>query len=91
VNIPSKPRGLCWTKQSLRHYDGRIMPQTDPMGRQHFWVAFVPVEQIEKGTDRWALQQQFVSITPLRLDLTDERQLTQARTSFGCSEEGVIG
>jgi 5'-nucleotidase len=91
VNIPPNPRGICWTKQSLRHYDGRIMPQTDPMGRQHFWVAFVPIEQIEKGTDRWALQEQLVSVTPLRLDLTDEKQLTQTRTTLGCSEEGVLG
>jgi 5'-nucleotidase len=89
VNIPPNPRGLCWTRQSLRHYDGRIMPQTDPMGRQHFWVAFVPVEQIEEGTDRWALQQQHVSMTPLRLDLTDEEQLRRTRTRLGCKGDGV--
>ncbi len=90
VNIPAQPRGICWTRQSLRHYDGRIMPQTDPMGRQHFWVAFVPVEQIEAGTDRWAVQNGHVSITPLRLDLTDEKQLDEARTRLGCKDDGVV-
>jgi 5'-nucleotidase len=91
VNIPTAAHGICWTKQSLRHYDGRIVPQTDPMGRQRFWVTFVPIEQLEKGTDRWALQQGMVSITPLRLDLTDEEQLRHTRTSLGCAEEGVMG
>lgn len=90
VNIPPHPRGICWTKQSFRHYDGRIVPQTDPMGRQHFWVTFVPIEQIEEGTDRWALQQDHVSITPLRLDLTDEEQLRHSRTFLGCDGDGVI-
>lgn len=90
VNLPAHPQGLCWTRQSVRHYDGRILPQKDPMGRQHYWMAFVPVEQIEEGTDRWALQQQHVSITPLRLDLTDEKALAAARTRPGCSETGVI-
>lgn len=89
VNIPPSPRGLCWTRQSVRHYDGRIMPQTDPMGRQQFWVASVPIEQIEEGTDRWAMQQQHVSMTPLRLDLTDEQALARTRTRLGCTEVGV--
>jgi len=32
---------------------------------------------VEDGTDRWALQENYVSITPLRLDLTDEKQLAE--------------
>lgn len=89
VNIPTDPQGLCWTKQSLRHYDGRIVPQADPAGHMRYWVTFVPVEQIEEGTDRWAMQRNHVSMTPLRLDLTDEAQLEQTRTKLGCSNEGV--
>src|SRR5689334_8921598 len=37
VNIPVKPEGICWTRQSVQHYDGRVVPAKDPMGRQHFW------------------------------------------------------
>lgn len=90
VNIPPNARGLCWTKLSLRHYDGRIVPQTDPMGRRHFWVTVTPIEQIEEGTDRWALLHDQVSLTPLRLDLTDEEQLRQTRTKLGCAGDGVL-
>ncbi|HET6566998.1 MAG TPA: 5'/3'-nucleotidase SurE [Rhodothermales bacterium] len=80
VNFPGEePKGICWTRQSVRHYDGRVVPDTDPMGREHFWFTVVPVEAVEKGTDRWAINNSYVSVTPLRLDLTDEKALTEAK------------
>jgi 5'-nucleotidase len=77
VNIPPEPRGMRWTRQSVRHYDGRVVPQQDPMGRQQNWITVVPLEAPEEGTDRWALEHDYVSVTPLRLDLTDEALLAQ--------------
>jgi 5'-nucleotidase len=77
VNIPPQPTGLRWTCQSFRHYDGRIVPGTDPMGRHHFWFTVIPIEQIEPGSDRWAMNHGLVTMTPLRLDLTDEKLLKQ--------------
>ena len=76
VNLPScPPRGVLWTRQSVRHYDGKVVPGTDPMGRKHFWFTVVPIESVEEGTDRWAIERGYVSMTPLRLDLTDETAL----------------
>lgn len=79
VNIPEKPKGLCWTRQSVRFYDGAVVPGTDPMGRTHYWFTVVPMQAPEEGTDRWAFENGFVSITPLRLDLTNEAQLSAMR------------
>jgi 5'-nucleotidase len=80
VNFPARaPRGTAWTRQSMRHYDGKVVPGKDPMGRQHYWFTVVPVEATEEGTDRWAIEQGYVSMTPLRLDLTDHEQLDAAR------------
>lgn len=79
VNIPVNAKGLRWTRQSLRHYDGKVVPGTDPMGREHYWFTVKPVEETEEGTDRWAVDQGYVSITPLRLDLTDEEELAKAK------------
>lgn len=78
VNLPAQPHGIAWTRQSFRHYDGKIMPGMDPMGRQHFWYTVIPIEQVEPGTDRWAMAQGLVSMTPLLLDLTDHQQLADA-------------
>jgi 5'-nucleotidase len=80
VNLPSNPQGVRWTRQSVRHYEGSVVPGEDPMGRSHFWFAAYPRTGAEKGTDRWALEQNYVSLTPLRLDLTDERLLADAVT-----------
>lgn len=78
VNFPPNPRGMKWTRQSVRLYDGRIVPGMDPMGRKHYWHTVVPLEPADEGTDRWAIEQDYVSITPLRLDLTNEAQLVEA-------------
>lgn len=81
VNFPRVPRGLVWTRASIRKYDGRIVPTKDPQGRDLFWFTVAPIEGAEEGTDRWALEQGWVSLTPLRLDLTDEAQLQHARAA----------
>jgi 5'-nucleotidase len=75
VNFPAEPKGTLWTRQSVRHYDGKVVPSKDPMGRTHYWFTVFPVEETEEGTDRWALDRSFVSMTPLRLDLTDHEAL----------------
>jgi hypothetical protein len=97
VNLPREPRGLLWTRVSVRQYDGKIVPTKDPMGRELYWFAVSPLQGAEEGTDRWALEQGWVSMTPLRLDLTDEAKLafelardpldlvSAARTSAGKS------
>ena len=82
VNLPAGvPRGILWTRQSVRQYDGKVVPGKDPMGRNHFWFTVIPIENPEEGTDRRAIEQGYVSITPLRLDLTDLDLLTKFKTS----------
>ncbi len=81
VNLPPEPLGMTWTRQSVRQYDGKVIPQKDPMGRQHFWFTVVPVQGTEPGTDRWAVEHGYTSITPLRLDLTDHAELERLRSS----------
>lgn len=77
VNLPEHPAKIVWTRQSVRLYDGTIMPGMDPMNRKHYWFTVRPLEPAEEGTDRWAVESGFVSITPLELDLTDHEYLRQ--------------
>ena len=79
VNFPRHPRGLIWTRASVRRYDGKIVPTQDPAGRGLFWFTVTPIEGAEESTDRWAIEQGWVSLTPLRLDLTDGHALEEAR------------
>src|SRR5687768_7871564 len=43
VNLPPDPKGLKWTRQSVRQYDGKVVAGTDPMGRKHYWFTVVPL------------------------------------------------
>lgn len=70
VNFPPKPKDVLWTRQSVRFYDGKVIPAVDPAGKKYYWITVVPLEEAEEGTDRWAMENDFVSITPLRLDLS---------------------
>jgi 5'-nucleotidase len=79
VNLPPQPKGIKWTRQSVRFYDGKVVPGIDPMGRKHYWFTITQLEPAEEGTDRWAVENDYVSITPLRLDLTNEEELKKFR------------
>jgi 5'-nucleotidase len=83
VNFPRNPEGLRWTAQAVDQYNGRIVPDTDPMGREHFWFTVVPLERHKEGTDLWAFEHGFVSLTPLRLDLTHHEELARVAQSTG--------
>jgi 5'-nucleotidase len=80
VNFPERPKGIAWTRQSLRLYDGKVVPAHDPMGRSIFWFTVSPITEVDEGTDRWAVQHGLVSITPLRMDLTNDEELARVQS-----------
>ena len=47
----------------------------------------IPLEKAEEGTDRHAIEQGYVSITPLRLDITDHEELVKLKSE--CSFDSV--
>jgi 5'-nucleotidase len=77
VNFPPEPRGMRWTAQAVDQYNGRIVPGEDPMGRRHYWFTVAPLERHREGTDLWAVEHGYVSLTPLRLDLTNYDELAR--------------
>jgi 5'-nucleotidase len=87
VNFPREPRGMRWTAQAVDQYNGRVVAGHDPMGRQHYWFTVIPLERHAEGTDLWAVEQGYVSLTPLRLDLTDHDELARVTKQL----EFVIG
>ena len=79
VNLPPEPTGVRWVRQSVRHYDGVVTPTKDPYGRELHWLSVRPLEEVEEDTDRWAMRNGLVAMTPLRLDLTDHAALERLR------------
>lgn len=77
VNLPEDPQGICWTHQSVRQYNGKVVAGQDPNGRQHYWFAATPLTNPDENSDRWAVDHGLVSLTPLRMSLTDDEWLTR--------------
>ena len=75
VNLPNEPVGIRWTHQSVRAYNGKVVESQDPMGRKHYWFSAIPLTAPDENSDRWAVEKGLVSLTPLRLGLTDDEWL----------------
>ena len=75
VNLPRHPKGMRWTHQSVRSYSGKVIEGEDPRGRKHFWFSAVPLTGPDEGSDRWAVENDLVALTPLRIKLTDDEVL----------------
>ncbi len=76
VNVPDTPpdklRGIKLTRQGKRVYDNAIKETFDPHGRKHYWIGGGNAYwEHGEDTDIQAVQDGFVSITPLHLDLTN--------------------
>jgi 5'-nucleotidase len=85
VNVPFLPddkmRGIALTRQGLRVYHSRLDERTDPRNKAYYWIGGdAPTGVPERGTDVGALAEGFVSVTPLQLDLTAYRALTDLNT-----------
>ncbi len=71
VNFPSgQPNGVRTTVQGTHHYEDNVAERLDPEGKTYYWVGGVPTGDSEPDSDYTALDQGFISVTPLRLDFT---------------------
>jgi 5'-nucleotidase len=73
VNVPSEqdPKGIEVTRQASARWEEEFSPRTDPFGRIYYWLTGRFVNLDDKGdNDLAAIDRGFVSVTPLRLDLT---------------------
>jgi 5'-nucleotidase len=84
VNLPAVPldqvRGVRVTTLGRRRYSDSITRALDPSGREYFWIGGGVLEW--SGTpdsDFRAVEDGFVSVTPLHLDLTNYRLLEEVR------------
>ncbi len=75
VNVPDIPfseiQGYQATRLGQRHRAEPVIKSSDPRGRDIYWVGSPGKEQdAGVGTDFYAIKNNYVSITPLQLDLT---------------------
>ncbi len=80
VNVPNLPgalvKGVKLTRQGKRVYDNAIQEVLSPRGERHYWIGGgVPYWEHAHDTDINAVEEGYVSVTPIHLDLTDYNAL----------------
>jgi 5'-nucleotidase len=88
VNVPDVPyealRGQHVTRLGRRHKAEPVIRGTNPRGETVYWVgAAGDAADAGEGTDFHAVANDFVSITPLQIDLTQYPQLETVRAWLG--------
>lgn len=76
VNVPDLPwkeiKGFQVTRLGKRHKAEPVIRDKDARGNEIFWVGPVGAEaDAGEGTDFYAIQNQYVSVTPIHIDLTN--------------------
>jgi 5'-nucleotidase len=84
VNLPGVPpgevKGVRITSLGQRRYAESITRALDPSGKEYFWIGGgVPSWRGPENSDFHAVENGFVSVTPLHLDLTNYRLLEEIR------------
>lgn len=75
---PAEVRGVRITRLGRRVYTDSITRAQDPNGREYFWIGGGGVRwTADEGTDFHAVDQGYISVTPLHLDLTNYRLLSE--------------
>lgn len=82
VNIPGgEPRGYAVTKLGKHSYGYDVVENVDPRGRKYYWIGGSEYQHEDiPGSDCNAvLVEQVISVTPLRLELTDLPLMNEIR------------
>jgi 5'-nucleotidase len=87
VNIPAVPpggyKGYMITTQAARQGGNESFPDTKhPDGRVIYWNQYTEGVTGPQGTDLWAVENGYVSVTPMKVGETDPSQMDRLRGIF---------
>jgi 5'-nucleotidase len=82
VNVPEGNEngvaGVRVTRLGKRVYRDKIYSREDPAGRTYYWIGGEePGHVDEEGTDFRALEDGYISVTPMRYDLTNHAMMDE--------------
>ena len=83
VNVPNIPlaeiKGVRISRQTRGFWREEFFPRTDPHGREYFWLTggFQNAEPAAEESDEWALANGYVAVVPIKVDMTEYRQLEE--------------
>ena len=76
INIPaverSRIKGIKVCKLGLRNYDNLFEERQDPRGNKYYWLGgSLMQEEQDQDSDVYAVEHDYISVTPINLDLTN--------------------
>ena len=94
VNVPyliqGELKGYRVSRQGIRIYRDQLVRREDPRGRPYYWIGGeAPTGIPDEFTDFGDLQDGYVSITPIQLDLTAHEEIKRVN-SWGWSAEDLL-
>ncbi len=93
VNVPytSMIKGIKLTRQGKRVYDNSIQEMLDPRGRKHYWIgAGTTTWESAVDTDFQAVQNSFISVSPMHLDLTNYKALNYMKNNWEFADKEKV-
>ena len=89
VNIPNdKIKGIKITKLGYKKYTNEAFLHHDPRGNEYFWIGLPALEfEYESDSDLGAVSDGFVSVTPIKMDMTDYEEMLYIEKLLGDSDE----
>ena len=86
VNVPDLPEeeilGVKVTSQGNAKWNDVYEERTDPYGRSYFWLTGVlETENVSETSDIKAIDDKYISISPIHFDLTDYEYLEELKVS----------
>lgn len=88
VNVPAIPeneiKGIMICRQARGNWKEEFEKRKDPMGRTYYWLTglFQNHEPEAVDTDEWALENGFVSVVPVSVDMTAHWYIGQLKERF---------
>lgn len=84
VNVPNLPRerikGVKFTRQGESAYVEDFAVREDPRRQPYYWLAgSYKLQDTDEDTDAWALENGWISVTPITFDLTAYQFLPDVR------------
>ena len=85
VNFPkvesSKIKGIKICRQAKAFWIEKFDKRTNPQGKEYYWLTGEFIDKDKNiDTDEWALKNKYISIVPVKFDLTDHKNVNKLKS-----------
>jgi 5'-nucleotidase len=84
LNIPFPNNGeVLITSLGNKRYTPDIIERVDPRGHKYYWIGTgTPNYSCQEGTDIWAVQNKYISLSIIKYDLNSQAESDRLKTAF---------